>query len=464
MKNKNITKIGFWSIVLMTINSIVGSGIFISPGGVIKQAGDKSIYIYLIATVFASILAITFASAAKYVSKGGAAYAYAKAAFGENVGYYVGITRFIAAAIAWGVMATAVVKTVLDIFNIETSFKVVTISFICLMLILLLINLIGVKFFELINNISTIGKVLVLFTVIVIGFFVVLTTGENHFSEASNIINPNTGKNIVPPFNLTVLVSATIAAFYAFTGFESIASGSEDMQEPEKNLPKALPLAMILISVIYIGIICVILFLNPQGVVNSKSGVGLIEIFSNNILRKVILYGSFVSMFGINVAASFHTPRILESMSRQKQMPKIFSYRTSAEFPAIAFLITAVIAIIIPMAFSYSMSDIIIISSISRFVQFVLIPIGVIMFYFSKNRGEVIKSANKNFITDVIVPILAFILAIILLYKFSWVKQFTKPDGSLNLFALSAMAIGYIILPLILFLFKNKFKKECIKY
>lgn len=38
--------------------------------------------------------------------RGGASYAYAKAGFGENVGYYVGLTRYIATSIAWGVLGT----------------------------------------------------------------------------------------------------------------------------------------------------------------------------------------------------------------------------------------------------------------------------------------------------------------------------------------------------------------------
>ena len=77
-------KMGFWSIVLLTINSIIGTGIFLSPGKVAAIAGTKAPLIYIAAAIFASMLAITFASAAKYVTKSGAAYAYSKAAFGNS--------------------------------------------------------------------------------------------------------------------------------------------------------------------------------------------------------------------------------------------------------------------------------------------------------------------------------------------------------------------------------------------
>ena len=188
-------KLGFYSIVLLTINSIIGTGIFLSPGGVVAKAGDKALIIYIMAAVFASVLAVTFASAAKYVSKGGASYAYTKAAFGDNIGFYVGITRYIAASIAWGVMGTAVVKTVLNMFGFDNgNLTYVTIGFVILMGILLVINLLGTRLFELINNLSTIGKVGALVTTILVGLAIVLFTGVNEFDTIKNLTDSTGAK------------------------------------------------------------------------------------------------------------------------------------------------------------------------------------------------------------------------------------------------------------------------------
>ena len=135
------TKLGFWSIVLLTINSIIGTGIFLSPGGVAKQSGSLAPFIYICAAVFAIILALTFASASKYTRESGAAYAYVRTAFGDNTGLYVGITRFVSASIAWGVMATGVIKTAFQILGYDAeqiTFGMQTIGFIVLMIVLLL--------------------------------------------------------------------------------------------------------------------------------------------------------------------------------------------------------------------------------------------------------------------------------------------------------------------------------------
>jgi len=451
--NQNNQKMNFWSIVLLTINSIIGTGIFLSPGAVAKLVGSKAAMIYLAAAAFAAVLAVTFAAASKYVVKSGAAYAYSKAAFGDEVSSYVGITRVVSASIAWGVMATGVVKTTLSIFGKDSSdMKTVTIGFITLMLILLIINLIGTKLLTLISNISTIGKVGALTITIIAGICILIFSGGSHIEEM-NLLKDADGNNLIPTFTTSVFVTALIGAFYAFTGFESVASGSADMEEPEKNLPRAIPLAIVIIACIYFGIVFVSMYIDPVAMVTSKEPVVLASIFKNQLLQKIIIIGALMSMFGINVAASFHTPRVFEAMANEKQIPEFFARRTKGGLPLTSFLLTAIIAVVIPLAFNYNMSGIIIISSISRFIQFIIVPLAVISFFYGKNKEEILQ-ANKSFMMDVIVPIIALLLTVLLLVKFNWAQQFsTKLDDgttTLNIKAVVSMLIGYVILPICL--------------
>lgn len=462
MKSKT-AKMGFWSIVLLTVNSIIGTGIFLSPGSVVKSSGALAPVVYLCAAIFAAVLAITFASASKYVTKGGAAYAYSKAAFGKNVGLYVGITRFVAASIAWGVMATAVVNTTLSIFgNSAPTFMQTTIGFIILMAVLLIINLLGTRVLTVISNLSTIGKITALALTVVAGVVILITTGQNNFDQLYTMVD-DAGKSLFPTMTSGVFVMAVISAFYAFTGFEAIASGSQDMEEPEKNLPRAIPLAIGIIAVIYIAIVLVSMAINPVALATSNEVVVLAAVFENKILRTVIVVGALVSMFGINVASSFHTPRVLEAMAKEDQIPQFFAKRMDSGLPLFAFILTAVLAIFVPMAFQYNMGSIMIISSISRFVQFLVVPTGVICFYYGKSK-EPILDAHKNVFTDVVLPVISLILTVVLLAKFNWVGQFSIVDAqtgasSANVMAISAMVIGYVVIPAIMFAYNASKKK-----
>ena len=459
-QNKNAgDKLGFWSIVFLAINSIIGSGIFLTPGSVVSQAGSKALIVYLIAAIFASILAISFSAAAKYVTKSGASYAYSKAAFGDNVGFYVGILRYFSASVAWGVMAVGVIKSTISIFGGNPDkFLNVTIGFIILMLAVTVINLFGQKFVKLVMNIATAGKLAALLLIIVAGVILLITTGASHSLSSVDQITQN-GHKIVPALTTTGLVMAVVSAFYAFTGFESVASGSEDMQEPEKNLPKAIPLAILVIAAIYIGVVAVAMVLDPKALMTTKQVVAISAIFKNDILRDVILVGALISMLGINVASSFNAPRILEAMAREHQLPATLTERTKNNFPIKTFFISEALAILVPLAFQYNMTNLITLSAMVRFLGFIIVPLAVICFYYGKNKQPILP-APKNALTDIFVPILSIVLVIFLLVKYNWQAQFGIIENGkvvgVNWYAIFMMIFGFIILPLFMFWFSRK--------
>ena len=99
------------------------------------------------------------------------------------------------------------------------------------------------------------------------------------------------------------------------------------------------------------------------------------------------------------------------------------------------------------------MAGIIIISSISRFIQFIIVPLAVITFFYGKSKEETLN-ANKNLITDVIIPIIGLFLTVLLLIKFNWAQQFSTKldDGTtiMNMKAIISMIIGYLVLPIVL--------------
>ena len=463
-QNKNAgDKLGFWSIVLLAINSIIGSGIFLTPGSVVSQAGSKALIVYFIAAIFASVLAISFSAAAKYVTKSGASYAYSKAAFGDNVGFYVGILRYFSASVAWGVMAVGVIKSTISIFGGNPDkFLNVTIGFIILMVVVTVINLFGQKFVKFVMNLATAGKLAALILIIVAGVVLLINTGATHSLSSVDQITQN-GQRIVPTLTTTGLVMAVVSAFYAFTGFESVASGSEDMQEPEKNLPKAIPLAILVIAAIYIGVVAVAMVLDPKALMTTKQVVAVSAIFKNEVLRDVILVGALISMLGINVASSFNAPRILEAMAREHQLPATLTKRTKNNFPIKTFFISETLAILVPLAFQYNMTNLITLSAMVRFLGFIIVPLAVICFYYGKNKQPILP-APKNVLTDIFVPILSIILVIFLLVKYNWQAQFgiivNGQVVGVNWYAIFMMIFGFIILPLFMFWFSRKERSQ----
>ena len=464
MMNKNESdKLGFWSIVLLAINAIIGSGIFLTPGSVVQQAGSRALLVYFIAAIFASILAISFSAAAKYVTKSGAAYAYSKAAFGNNVGFYMGILRYFSASVAWGVMAVGVIKSTISIFGGDPNKKLsVTIGFLILMAIITIINLFGQKVLKWVMNLATIGKLAALLLIIIAGVVLLIVTGASSSLNEVNNITQN-GHKIVPPLTTTGFVMAIVAAFYAFTGFESVASGSDDMKNPDKNLPRAIPLAILVIAVVYIGVVAVAMVLDPKALMTTTQVVAIAAIFKNEILRDIILVGALISMFGINVASSFNAPRILEAMAREKQLSSSLTKRTKNNFPIRTFFVSVALAILIPLAFEYNMTNLITLSAMVRFLGFIVVPIAVIQFYRGKS-AEPILNGHRNIFTDVILPVLSVIIVVFLLVEYNWKEQFgiivdNKIVG-INWYEIAMMVFGFVLLPLIMFIISRSMRKR----
>ena len=311
------------------------------------------------------------------------------------------------------------------------------------MAIITVINLFGQKVVKYVMNLATIGKLAALVLIIIAGVVLLITTGASSNLGQVDQLTQN-GQKIVPTLTTTTFV----------TGFESVASGSEDMKNPEKNLPRAIPLAILIIAVVYIGVVAVAMVLNPRALMTTKQVVAIAAIFNNEILRDVILVGALVSMFGINVASSFNAPRILEAMAREGQMSQALTKRTKNNFPIRTFFISVGLAILIPMAFEYNMVNLITLSAMVRFLGFIVVPLAVIQFYRGKAKEDILK-ANKSVMTDVIVPILSVVIVIFLLVEYNWKAQFGVVNAAgqvigVNWYAIAMMVFGFVLLPLIM--------------
>lgn len=447
-------QIGFYSIILLSINSIIGAGIFLNPGSVARLAGSYTPFVFLFASMFAMILALSFASASRYVSENGAAYTYAKKAFGKEIGSYVGVSGYVANSIIWSVASTGIVKIVYAIFHIPETMTSITFGLLLLMCILYFISCFGLKILVHINNISTIVKSGALIIVIIVGCFILITSNQNN-------ITANEVEMISNKMNFSVFVSATIAAFYAYTGFETIASGSKEMKDPQKNLPRAIPITILIVAMIYIGVIAVTMNNNPIQLMTSKDTVVLSSVFSNTIMKWIVTIGAMISLFGINVAYSFHIPRVLETMSKEQAVPLFFAKRNKYNNPQRAFLLSIIITILIAMSFGYTMDNIMIAATVAAFIQYIIVPCSVLCFYFSKEKDK-IEIKSRNFFLDVIISITSIVITIVLLFNFDWYTQFTLLENGkriLNLYAIFSMGIGLVILPIISIIYQRRNKK-----
>ena len=165
------SKFGFWSIVLLGINGIVGTGIFLLPNKAYAIIGSASLGVLLFDAVIAGCIALCFAEAASLFTRNGGPYLYAKHALGDFWGFEVGVLKWIVTVIAWAAMAVGFATALgAAVPALSGDLAKDVISFI-LIVGLTIVNIFGVNVSKFVNNLITISKLVPLALFIAIGIF-----------------------------------------------------------------------------------------------------------------------------------------------------------------------------------------------------------------------------------------------------------------------------------------------------
>ena len=397
----NGKKLGFWSIVLLGINAIIGSGIFGLPGQAYQMIGPSSVLVLVFCMALAVSIALCFAEASSWFDENGGPYLYAKEAFGEFIGFEVGFMKWAIGMIAWAAMANFFAITISTIWPqaAEPFTKNVIIG--AVLIGLGIVNIMGVQASKVLNDIITVGKLVPLIFFIVVGIF---------FIKGSNF----TPFVIVPAgqTTTTAFVAAAISLFYAFTGFESLAVAAKDMQNPRENVPKALVTVMAIVSIVYIFVLAISIgILGPDLSGATTPVADAAKVMLGNTGVYIITVGTVISVGGINIAASFLTPRSGVALAEQGLVPKCIAKNNKKGAPYIAIIITVIGTLLI--AWSGSFTFLLQISVISRFIQY--IPTCIAVLVFRKKYAD--KEVKFRIPGGISIPVFAVVVSLWLLVK-----------------------------------------------
>lgn len=399
MKEKKNGKFGLFSIILLGINAIIGSGIFLMPGKAYALMGTSSLLVYIFITFLAGSMALCFAEAAGYFKSNGAAYIYVKEAFGNLPGFEVGIMKYVVQLIAWATMAVAFVTALSAIWPAAAKGTAHTVLIVGILVVLGIINYIGVDLTKYIANIATVGKLIPLVLFIAVGIF---------FMKGPNF-TPFTPVDV--KMGVSTFSAAAILIFYAFTGFESLATASEDMDNPRKNIPRAIVIAICCVSVVYF-----LIQLVSTGILGgalSGTETPVVDAMSKTVLGPaggaIVTAGTLISIGGINIAQSFFAPRGCIALGDSHMLPEFVTKKTPWGTPGVAIIITVIITI--PIALSGSFTTLAAISVISRFTQYIPTCLAVLVF---RKRG---MESSFRVPFGPVIPILATVVGLWLLFN-----------------------------------------------
>jgi len=317
---------GRWTLVAVTVNGIVGSGIFGLPSKVHALIGSWALLAYVVCAAFIACIALCFAEVSSRFTGTGGPYLYAERAFGPTVGFLTGWVLWIARVSGIGAIAS-VMASYLALFWAPAAAgwgRGVTVA--VAIVALTIVNLVGVRSAARTLNALTLGKLLPLLLFIGVGLFFL----DPHRFAAGPV--PVTGS-----FSKVVL-----ALIFAFSGFEAVVIAGGEMREPRRDLPFALLIAVAISTVLYVAIQTVCIGTLPDLAASQKPLADASVRFMGSAGATVIALGALVSTVGTMAGSILLSPRLLYAMAEHGELPRVFA-ATHPRFrtPHVAILFTA---------------------------------------------------------------------------------------------------------------------------
>ncbi|MBC2855707.1 MAG: APC family permease [Cetobacterium sp.] len=335
MEDSTKKKMGFMSIFFLGVNSIIGSGIFLLPNKAYADVGNASLLVILLNTVLALSLALCFAVSASRFDKNGSAFVYTKAAFGDFAGFEVGIFTWFIGMSSWAAETQGFLTALGSLYPYFNDPFVNKVSVVIMCTSLGLLNYSGVKFSKILNNIITVTKLLPLVLFVVVGVFFIKGAEFEPFIPGikAGLTNGSFG-------------AATLVIFYAFTGFDLLAVAAEDMENPKKNLPKAIITVISFCSVFYFLIMVVSIGIMGKELGDTQVPIAAAtaKILGNGGFLFVTI-ASIIAIGGIAIALSFIAPRSASALAENDYLPKIFKKNGRFGTPGFAIMLTTIIVI-----------------------------------------------------------------------------------------------------------------------
>lgn len=302
--------IGTWGLAASIVNVTIGGGIFRLPASpdITGRLGGATPIAYLLCGLVMGLIVLCIAEAGSRVSVTGGPYAYVEVTFGRYVGFLVGVMLWLIGATAIpgvaGLFADAAGRFMpaLGVGLGRWLFLAVIFGAVAA------INVLGVKQGTRLNTVLTVAKLAPLVLLLVVGLFAV-TSGQLHSIPSSTT-----------PANIS---RASVVLIFAYAGVESALVPSGEVRDPARTVPRAVLLAIALVTVMYLGLQVV-----AQGVLGASlvgdatplaTAAGRVFGPWGNALLSV---GFLISAFGYLSGMMLAVPRALYAFARDGILPR----------------------------------------------------------------------------------------------------------------------------------------------
>lgn len=388
-------------LVLLGINGVIGSGIFLLPGAVAAQLGPASLLCTLAAGGLSLIIGCCFAMASARHERSGGPYQYALQAFGQGTGFVVGFVAAGSHLFAWAARAHG--------FCIALSYFVPTVGEIgsltqrsVLLVLIGSLSWLNVRGVELGARLSTV------ITVAKLGCMAVFVAlGAWHFQSA----------NLRPfaPQGWASFGQSTLLMMYAYVGFEYLAVPAGEIADPRRTVPRAVMASLAIAVLVYAAIHLVTLGTLASIATSQNAVAAAARSFLGAAGGALIALAILLSTFGVNSVSALVSPRTLSSMGSEGQLPQRLAVLHARYCtPWLAIVVAGSISVVI--AWLSSFAQLAIFSVAGRLIQYLVTCVALLVFLRRESTAQTLLRQLRSWL----LPLLGMLCCLWLLAQISW--------------------------------------------
>jgi amino acid transporter len=327
-----VRAMGTFGLAAAIINITIGGGIFRLPANVAGSLGAAAPVAYLVCAAAMALIVRCIAVAGSRVSLTGGPYAYVGAAFGPYAGFISGVLLWMLGTFAGAAVATVFASSVgllLSDFSgrgMEIAILIGAFAFWCI------VNLRGVALGARLNSIATVAKLVPLLLIGIGGLF---------FVQQENLTWTATP-------SAADVARTSLLLIFAFAGLEVALVPSGEVRDTARTVPRAIALAMIGITALYIA-----LQISAQGILGGGLAQANVSPLADAAgasfggwARTLLLAGASLSMFGYLGGMTLSVPRMLYAFARDGFLPRMFAEVDAAHHvPRLAIVTQSVLVV-----------------------------------------------------------------------------------------------------------------------
>jgi amino acid transporter len=329
-------KITLWNGVAIIVGTIIGSGIFLTPRGVLEGSGSvgMSIVVWVFCGLLSLIGALCYAELGTTIVRSGGDYAYILEAFGPLPAFLqLWVNLIIIRPTAQAIVALTFAEYALQPFFPSCTVPYVAarlLAAVCIT-ILTFVNVRNVRWATRIQDVFTAAKLLALTAIIATGIVMMSMGRTEYFENAFENTNTNVG---------TVSL-AIYSGLFAYAGWNFLNFVTEEMVDPQRDMPRAIYISIPLVTIIYVlANVAYFAIVSPAEILTSNAVAVIFGERAFGMMAWIVPVFVSLSTFGGVNGLLFTSGRLFFVGAQEGQLPEFFAMIHAKRFtpmPALLF-------------------------------------------------------------------------------------------------------------------------------